>query len=300
MTISAHRRFEAAARYLWLAILLIFVLTPFLVTFLASITPDKAIVSQPARWFTSGFNLDNYLYILTGELPSQYVVEAGQRTMSMVSQEIRFLPRAMLHSVVVAALVMLINLLLGAPAAYALVKMRIPGKSAALNFILGTRLIPLVAVAIPYYELMQQLNLTNTLVSLVIMYVGLTLPFIILILCVAFRQIERAIEEAAQLDGLNPLQILVRIVVPVAAPSVVGAGLFAFMLAYCEFLFGLLLATNQSVRTMPVTMASVSVNPDVSLGLTCAGIIIGVLPTLLVIVPVWRYMVRGLAEGATK
>lgn len=290
----------AAARNLWLLILLIFVLSPFLMTLLASLTPDKAIVSQPPGWFSNGFNIDNYVYILTGKLPAQYEVEAGQRTISMVSQEIRFLPTAMLHSVTVSVLVMILDLVLGAPAAYALVKMRIRGKSAVLNFILGTRLIPLVAVAIPYYELMQMFKLTNTLTSLVIIYVGLTLPFVILILMVAFRQIDRAIEEAAQLDGLNPLQILVRIVVPVAAPSIVGAGLFAFMLSYCEFLFGLLLATNQSVRTMSVTMASVSVNPDVSLGLTCAGIIIGVLPALIVIIPVWRYMIRGLAEGATK
>jgi multiple sugar transport system permease protein len=300
MSTNTQQRLGSVARYIWLAILLTFVLTPFLVTLLASLTPDKAIISQPARWFTSGFNIDNYVYILTGKLPSQYEVEAGQRTMSMVSQEIRFLPTAMLHSVMVALLVMVFDLILGAPAAYALVKMRIRGKGAVLNFILGTRLIPLVAVAIPYYELMQLFKLTNTLTSLVIMYVGLTLPFVILILCVAFRQIDRSIEEAAQLDGLNPLQILVRIVVPVAAPSIVGAGLFAFMLSYCEFLFGLLLATNQSVRTMPVTMASVSVNPDVSLGLTCAGIMLGVLPALIVIVPVWRYMIRGLAEGATK
>ncbi|MDR6755416.1 multiple sugar transport system permease protein [Mycoplana sp. BE70] len=300
MSTSMRERLEAAVRYLWIAILLVFVLTPFLVTLLASLTPDKAIISQPARWFTSGFNIDNYVYILTGKLPSQYEVEAGQRTMSMVSQEIRFLPTAMLHSIIVSLLVMAFDLILGAPAAYALVKMRIRGKGVVLNFILGTRLIPLVAVAIPYYELMQLFKLTNTLTSLVIMYVGLTLPFVILILCVAFRQIDRAIEEAAQVDGLNPLQTLVRIVVPVAAPSIVGAGLFAFMLSYCEFLFGLLLATNQSVRTMPVTMASVSVNPDVSLGLTCAGIILGVLPALIVIVPVWRYMIRGLAEGATK
>lgn len=290
----------AAARNLWLLILLIFVLSPFLMTLLASLTPDKAIVSQPPGWFSNGFNLDNYVYILTGKLPAQYEVEAGQRTISMVSQEIRFLPRAMLHSVTVSVLVMILDLVLGAPAAYALVKMRIRGKSAVLNFILGTRLIPLVAVAIPYYELMQMFKLTNTLTSLVIIYVGLTLPFVILILMIAFRQIDRAIEEAAKLDGLNPLQILVRIVMPVAAPSILGAGLFAFMLSYCEFLFGLLLATNQSVRTMSVTMASVSVNPDVSLGLTCAGIILGVLPALIVIIPVWRYMIRGLAEGATK
>lgn len=300
MSTRLQEHLGSAARYLWIALLLVFVLTPLLVTLLASLTPDKAIVSQPARWFTSGFNIDNYAYILTGRLPAQYEVEAGQRTMSMVSQEIRFLPTAMLHSVIVAVLVMIFDLLLAAPAAYALVKMRIGGKGIVLNFILGTRLIPLVAVAIPYYELMQMFRLTNTLTSLVIMYVGLTLPFVILILCVAFRQIDRSIEEAAQVDGLNPLQILVRIVVPVAAPSTVGAGLFAFMLSYCEFLFGLLLATNQSVRTMPVTMASVSVNPDVSLGLTCAGIILGILPALIVIVPVWRYMIRGLAEGSSK
>jgi multiple sugar transport system permease protein len=299
-SISVQRCVGSAARYLWIAVLLVFVLTPLLVTLLASITPDKAIISQPAHWFTSGFNIDNYLYILTGKLPSQYAAETGQRTMGMVSQEIRHLPASMLHSSVVSLLVMVIDLVLGALAAYALVKMRFRGKGMVLNFILGTRLIPVVALAIPYYELMQQFKLTNTLTSLVIMYVGLTLPFTVLILCVAFRQVDRSIEEAAQLDGLNPLQILVRIVVPVAAPSMVGAGLFAFMLSYSEFLFGLLLTTNESVRTLPVTLASVSVNPDVSLGLITAGIVLGVLPTLIVIVPVWRYMVRGLAEGASK
>lgn len=300
MSTRVQGRAASAARYAWIVFLLAFVLTPLLVTLLASITPDRAIIAKPPHWFTSGFNFDNYLYILTGQLPSQYVVGSGQRTMSMVSQEVRHLPTAMLHSLVVAFIVMLVDLVLGAPAAYALAKMRFAGKGAALNFILGSRLIPVVALAIPYYELMRQLGLTNTLTSLVIIYVGLTLPFVVLILCVAFRQVDRSIEEAAQIDGLNPLQILIRIAVPVSMPSIVGAGLFAFMLAYSEFLFGLLLATNQSVRTLPVTLASVSVNPDVTLGLITAGIVLGVLPSLIVIIPVWRYMVRGLAEGASK
>ena len=297
---SFQRNLWPSARYVWVVLLMVFVLTPLLVTLLASITPDKAIISQPAHWFTSGFNIDNYIYILTGKLPSQYAAEAGQRTLGMVSEEIRHLPASMLHSIVVAFLVMAIDLVLGAPAAYALVKMRFRGKDIVLNFILGSRLLPVVALAIPYYELMQMFNLTNTLTSLVIMYIGLTLPFTVLILCVAFRQVDRSIEEAAQLDGLNPLQTLIMIAVPLSAPSIVGAGLFAFMLSYSEFLFGLLLATNERVRTLPVTLASVSVNPDVSLGMITAEIILGMLPTLIVIVPVWRYMVRGLAEGATK
>lgn len=299
-SINLQRIFWPAARYLWIVLLMVFVLMPLLVTLLASITPDKAIISQPAHWFTSGFNIDNYVYILTGKLPSQYTAEAGQRTLGMVSEEIRHLPTSMLHSIVVALLVMVIDLVLGAPAAYALVKIRFRGKGMVLNFILGSRLLPVVALAIPYYQLMQVLNLTNTLTSLVIIYIGLTLPFTVLILCVAFRQVDRSIEEAAQLDGLSPLQTLITIAVPLSAPSIVGAGLFAFMLSYSEFLFGLLLATNERVRTLPVTLASVSVNPDVSLGMITAGIILGVLPTLVVIIPVWRYMVRGLAEGATK
>jgi multiple sugar transport system permease protein len=151
---SVHRNFWPAARYLWIALLMVFVLTPLLVTLLASITPDKAIISQPAHWFTSGFNIDNYNYILTGKLPSQYTAEAGQRTLGMVSEEIRHLPASMLHSIVVALLVMAIDLVLGAPAAYALVKMRFRGKEMILNFILGSRLLPVVARAIPYYELM--------------------------------------------------------------------------------------------------------------------------------------------------
>jgi multiple sugar transport system permease protein len=206
----------------------------------------------------------------------------------------------MLRSIGVALLVMVFDLMLGAPAAYALVRLRFRGQDVVLNFLLGTRLLPIVALAIPYYELMQQFKLTNTLTSLVIMYVGLTLPFTVLILCAAFRQLDRSIEEAARIDGLNPLQILLRIAVPLSAPSMVGAGLFAFMLSYCEFLFGLLLAPSERIRTLPVTLASVSVNPDVSLGLITAGIMLGVLPTLIVIVPVWRYMIRGITEGATK
>ena len=156
---------------------------------------------------------------------------------------------------------------------------------------------PVVALAIPYYELMQRFDLTNTLTSLVIMYVGLTLPFTVLILCVAFRSLNARLKRPHSMDGLNPLQILVRIAVPISAPSMVGAGLFALMLSYCEFLFGLLLAPSDRIRSLPVTLASVSVNPDVSLGLITAGIMLGVLPTLIVIVPVWRYMVRGWQRG---
>jgi ABC-type glycerol-3-phosphate transport system permease component len=301
MRTDRRSRFAASsAKLLGALLLLSFVLAPFAMTLLASLTPDRALLSRPARWFSQGLTFDNYRYLFTGELPSQYQVSAGGRSFSMVSEEILHLLTSMLHSAEVAVVVMIINLLLGSMAAYALARLRFAGKKLVFNFIVGTRLIPAVALAVPFYGLMQTMKLINNLLSLVLIYTALTLPFTILLLVASFRRIDRAIEEAAQIDGLNPGQVLLRIVVPLTKPALVGTALFSFMLSYSEFLFGLLLTTNSDSRTLPVTLASVSVNPDVSLGLITAGVIVGVLPTLLVIVPIWRFMIRGLAEGATK
>lgn len=297
MSRSVAARFGKGAGIL---VLVSFVLAPFAMTLLASMTPDAALISRPPSWFSHGFTLDNYRYILTGEVPAQYLTTDGSRSFSMISEEIRRLPHSMLNSTVVALVVMTINLVFACAAAYAIGRLKFRGKLASFNFLMGSRLIPAVAIAIPYYGLMQSLALTNNLLALILIHVAMTLPFSILFLIASFRRIDRSIEEAAQLDGLNPLQTLVRIVIPLARPALVGAALFSFMLSYSEFLFGLLLASNQDVRTLPVTLASVAVNPDVSLGLITAGIVLGIAPTLLVIVPIWRFMIRGLAEGATK
>jgi multiple sugar transport system permease protein len=283
------------------AVLAFIVLAPFAMTFLASITPDVALISRPASWFSHGFTLDNYRYIFTGDLPAQYAVgnEDG-RSFSMISEEIRQLPFSMWRSATVAFAVMVINLVLGSAAAYAIGRLRFRGRMLSFNAIMASKLIPVVAIAIPYYALMQSLALTNNLLSLVLIHSAMTLPITVLFLATSFRRIDKTIDEAARLDGLNPLQTLIRVIIPLARPSLVGAALFAFMLSYSEFLFALLLASSQSVRTLPVTLASVAVNPDVSLGLITAGVVVGIAPTLLLIVPIWRFMISGLVEGAVK
>ncbi|MGH2359503.1 MAG: ABC transporter permease subunit, partial [bacterium] len=102
----------------------------------------------------------------------------------------------------------------------------------------------------------------------------------------------------AQLDGASRWAILRRVMLPLALPSLVGAGLFAFMLSYSEFLFALLVTTSEYSRTLPVTLASVASNPDVSWSLLSAGTTLAVLPALILVWPIWRYMVRGLVSGS--
>lgn len=286
--------FATALLYLSASFLALFLLAPFLLSILASVTPEAGLLSFPPNWFHLGITLDNYRYILTGEIPETFL--RGDLR-ALISEEIRLVPGAIFNSLQIAFVVMLLNVALGAMAAYAIARLRWRGRSATFNFILGSRLIPAVALALPYFAIVQGLKLVNNPISLILIYLVLTLPFTILLLTATFLRVPKEVEESAQLDGLGPFRVLLRITLPLSAPGVVGTALFAFMLSYSEFLFALLIGTRQDSRTLPVLLASAAVNPDVSVGLMHAGIVIGILPVLLLSIPIWRFMVRGLSEG---
>jgi len=279
-------------------LLAVFWFGPFALVVLGSVIPEGNLLSFPPDWFASPPFLGNYAYILTGEIPQTYEQRGAMR--SMISTEVRSVPRAILNSVLVAGATMLVNLLVGSLAAYAFARLRFPARAASFNFILFSRLIPTVALAVPYYVIVQKLGLLNTYWALIAIYAVLTLPFTILVLTLYFRGVPAEVDEAAQLEGASPWRVLWDIVLPLSLPSLVGTGLFAFMLAYGEFLFALLITTGAERKTLPVILATVSVNPDVSWGLLMAAIALGTLPTLLLVVPVWRLMVRGLTAGAAR
>lgn len=274
---------------------LVFALLPFAWTVLSGFLPEVAILTVPPEWFKYGLILDNYRYVLTGEVPRAY--EVGGQLRRMISEEIRAVPRAALNSSLVALGTLLLNWLLGAPAAYAYARMRFGGKVSTFYFITASRLIPAAALAIPYYLIIQRLGLLDRHLALILIHTALTLPFTVLILVLYFRTIPAEIEESAQLDGATRPVILRRIMLPLAMPSLVGTGLFAFMLSYSEFLFSMLVLGSPQTRTLPVTLASVSTNPDVTWSLLSAGTTLAVLPALVLVWPVWRYMVRGLVSG---
>lgn len=278
------------------AALLAFALAPFLWVVLSGFLPELAVIDFPPQWFRYGLITDNYRYIFTGEVPHAF--EVGGQLRRMISEEVRRVPQAALNSTLVAAAVMVLNWLLGAPAAYAYGRLHFPGRVPTFYFITASRLIPATALAVPYFLIVRQLGLLDRHMALVLIHTALTLPFTVLILMLYFRTIPAEIEESAQLDGATRAVILRRVVLPLALPSLVGTGLFAFMLSYSEFLFAMLVLGSPETRTLPVTLASVSTNPDVSWTLLSAGTTLAVLPALALVWPVWRYMVRGLVGGA--
>lgn len=276
-------------------LLLAFTIAPVAWAFLSSLIGREAMLMFPPDWFHFGLTLDHYIYIFTGQIPTSHLTSGQMR--SMISPETRQVPAAVLNSFAVAFAVMFANLLLGAPAAYAYARLRFPGRTGTFFFITLSRLIPTIALAMPYYLIIQSMGLLNTHLALILIYTVLTLPFTILILTLYFRGIPAEIEEAAQLDGCGAFGTLLRVTIPLSLPSLIGTGLFAFMIAYSEFLFGLLITTSIQSRTLSVLLGMVSWSPDVTWSLLSSSIVIGIIPTLILVFPVYRYMVRGLIAG---
>jgi ABC-type glycerol-3-phosphate transport system permease component len=279
-------------------LLAFFWFAPFVLVIIGSVIPETNLVTFPPNWFADPPNLQTFDYIFTGKVPESYEQRGALR--SMISSEVRDVPRAIVNSFIVATAVMLINVIFGSLAAYAYARLRFPGRRFAFTFVLMSRLIPTVAIAVPYYLIVQSLDLINSFWALILIYSVLTLPFTTLVLTLYFKSIPLEIDEAAQLEGASPWRILKDIGIPLALPSIIGAGLFAFMLSYSEFLFGLFITTTRERRTLPVVLGSLSANTDVSWNMLMAGIIIGTIPTLFLAIPVWRFMVRGLTSGAIK
>lgn len=284
--------------YVAALVLFLFSAGPIFLSLLGSVIPDQALFSFPADWFGRGFTYDNYRYIFTGEMPRSYEIRGANR--GMISDAARQVPASMINSMAVALAVMVVNVVLGAPAAYAFARMRFRGRTLAFMAIVMSRLVPAVALAVPFYLLIQALGLLGTKAALILVHSVLTLPFTVLILSVFFRRIPREIEDAAIVDGCTRLQLFWRIVLPLSLPSLAATGLFAFMLSYAEFLFALVLSGDAANRPLSVVMASLARNVDVSWGILNSAIFLAVLPSVALVAIVWRSIVEGILVGGIK
>jgi multiple sugar transport system permease protein len=204
---------------------------------------------------------------------------------------------ALRTSAIVSFMTMLMCLLFGSVAAYPLSRLNVPHKNAFLTATVITRTIPAMVLIIPMFLLMRVLNLLDTYAALIIVYTTFLLPYVIWMLKNFFDQIPPVLESAARMDGCSRLGALFRVIIPVAAPGVVATAVFAFIGAWNEFLFGLILSTRLAV---PITvklsaLVSTSFHSDVSL--VAATGMLAVLPVVLVVLVLNRYIVRGLVEG---
>ena len=203
------------------------------------------------------------------------------------------------NSIAIACISCAIVIVLGVLAAYALARMDVPGAKHIALWILSLRFIPAIAVGIPFYLEWQKLNLLDSWTGLVLVYVAFNLPFAIWLLRGFLAEVPIELEEAALLDGLSRLQIIRRIVVPVALPGLASTAIFTFVFMWNEYLMALLLTSVDAV-TVPVSITKFIMPYSILWGDLSAAVVIQLIPMLVVVFLLQRHIVRGMTLGAVK
>jgi multiple sugar transport system permease protein len=210
------------------------------------------------------------------------------------------LPRALLNSSGVALMTTVLAIALGLPAAYALARLPVPGRRALLLAIVGCTAFPQIATVSPLYLLLRTAGLRDTWTALVLAHTSLALPLTIWLLAGFVREIPRAMEEAAAVDGAGRLAMLRWVIGPLVAPGVASAALLAFLASWNEFLFAYTFTASEASRTVPVALALFPGVFEVPWGDIAAAAVLASVPTVLVVVALQRHLIRGLIAGALK
>ena len=190
----------------------------------------------------------------------------------------------------------------GSFAAYALARLRFPRKFLLLAVILSITTFPPIAIAAPIFKLWTELGLYNTWAGLIIPNLTFALPLCIYILASFFREIPKELEEAALVDGATHFQAFRKVVLPLAAPGLVTAGLLTAFFVWNEFLLAITLTSSTSARTVPAAIAffTGSQKFEVPLGTISAASVVITIPLVALVIIFQKRIVAGLTAGAVK
>lgn len=210
-----------------------------------------------------------------------------------------YLGRKLINSTIVAFVTVLLAIPAATMAAYAFSRFSMIGETAMLVTILATQFLPAVVIILPFFVMFRDIGLLDTRLGLIIVNMAIVMPFAIWMIKGFIDGIPLDTEEAAMIDGSSRLQVIRNIVLPMAAPGLLTAGIFCFIISWNEFLFALILTNKDSV-TLPIGLALFKAEEgDLWNLLSAAGIII-MLPMFILALAIRNYFVQGMTMGAVR
>jgi multiple sugar transport system permease protein len=275
---EAIERLQSAVAYLFLGLLLLFVLFPFYWMTVTSFKTEDQMRSLVSMFWPSPFVVENYTQLLT---KTDFAI--WYRNSAFVAVSSTFVATAV-----------------GTIGAYALARLRFLGRAFLSSATLITYLVPPSILFIPLYAQIRTMGLADSLAGLIAAYPSFTVPFVTWLLMGYFGSIPEELEEAAMIDGATRFGAFRRIILPLAAPGVLAASLFAFTQAWNEFLYALVFISDVKQRTLPVGLSTFITGDVYGWGYLMAGAVLTTLPVILVYTYLQRYMVEGLTAGSVK
>lgn len=261
----------------------VLILLPFAYMVSASLSPQANLISRPPQWVPDHLDWSRYRQIFTGDGGAGTTFRA-----------------AMLNSTIVAVATVVISMAIGILGAYAFARLEFRGRRATLMVFLATYMLPQIALLIPMYLILNSLALLDTRIGLIVVDCSLIIPFTLWILSNYFLTVPVDLEDAARIDGCSRVGALFRVILPSAKPGIFAAIMFAFLLAWDEFMYALVFTSSESSKTLPVAISEFAGRYTTDFGLVAAGGILAALPPVCVAIIFQRYVVSGMAAGAVK
>ncbi len=243
-----------------------------------SLKPEAAIFSQPPAWIPGEISFEHYRAVLNDPRMLRYFY----------------------NSFVTAATSTIIALIVGVLGAYGFSRYKFPGSKTLMISILLTRMLPRVALIVPFFITLQKIHLYNTRPGLTLVFLIITMPLSIWLLKGFFDGVPYEIEEAAIVDGCSVLGVLFRIVVPITLPAIGSVGMYVFITAWNEFLFALTMTKGLPLRTISVGLAFFIDEFGIRWGSLMAASVMMSIPAILVFTIFQKSLIKGLSEGAVK
>lgn len=209
---------------------------------------------------------------------------------------------ALRNSAIITGVTTILALIVGSFAAYALARLRFPRKFLILAVILSISTFPAIAIAAPIFKLWTDIGLYDTRIGLVIPYLTFALPLAIYILASFFKEIPKELEEAALVDGATHFQAFRKVVLPLAAPGLVTAGLLTAFFVWNEFLLAVTLTSSPDAFTVPVAVANFTGSQEfeIPLGTISAASVVITIPLVALVIIFQKRIVAGMTAGAVK
>ena len=206
------------------------------------------------------------------------------------------------NSALVASISTILCLVFGAPAAYVLTRMNLPGEKFILTAVLIITLFPYVLLFLGLLEIVKVVGLGNNYLALIIPYTAINLPLTILVMRSFFEQLPKELEDAAKIDGYKTLGMLTKIILPMTLPALATTGILTFIFAWNEYIFALTFITEEAKKTIPVATAQLGGASlfDIPYGPIAAATVLGTLPLVILVLIFQRQIVQGLTAGAVK
>jgi len=276
------------ALYAGVLVFALWILLPVWYLVVSSLITPGQLGIKPFPLVPSSITFDNYANVLLGSTGGAGI---GSTTMGS-----RLVP-AIGQSLFVSSMLVILNLFIAGAAAYGLSRYPFRGARAFELSVIATRIVPAIAIIGPFFVAFRVMGVLNTPWALIISYNVFTLPLAIMILKNYFDQLPREIEEAAKIDGATRLQTLWIIIVPIARPGLVAAGVLIFLEAWSEFFYSLVL-TNQ--LTMPPLLAGFQSVQQFNWNALAAATVMSMLPPTVLVLFFQRHVVGALTAGVGK